>query len=267
MVSKSTLQEFLSFSRNIAKTVGKILLNKQRNVTVVKYKDKQDIATTADLASEDFVINAIQKKYPTHNIHSEEKGEINKSSEYIWSIDPLDGTKEYKKNIPLFNFSMSLSHRKKTIVAVVYRPSNKSLYSAAEGLGSFLNGKTISVSPVKKLDESFVYCYLPSYQRNRDLYDSGWNGLSKLGKKVYRIRALADENTALCWLAQGGVEAYVNLSNPPKWHDVAPGLFIASQAGALIFDLKGNKLTYGKPSTFICANSREVAQEILKVVN
>lgn len=225
-------KNLLNFARSIVKDAGGILLGAQRDFKVVNQKDNQDIATSADIASEKYLINKILEKYPDHGIISEEKGEINAQAEYVWVIDPLDGTKEFVRNVPLWNCSLAVMKNGKTIVSVIYRPYEKVMYFAADGFGAFRNNEKLAVSKTTKLSDSFVYCYIPSYKRQKDRYNAAFKALSKIGKKVYRLRAMADENTALCWLAQGGCEAYLNLSNPPKLHDIAPGLLIAKEAGA-----------------------------------
>ena len=265
MATNNEVKKYLLFAREITKNAGQILLNEQE-IRIVKYKDIKDIATSADLHSEKFLIDSILRKYPGHSILSEEKGEINKNSPFRWVIDPLDGTKEFVRRIPLFNVSLALEYDKETLVSCVYRPSEDVLYSAALGIGSFRNREKIKVSPIKSLSESFVYCYLPSYHRQKEKYDWAWKVLGKIGKKVYRLRALADENTALCWLAQGGIEAYLNLSNPPKWHDIAPGLFIAKEAGAYITDREGGKIIAENVESFVVANNKEIHKSLIEII-
>ncbi len=252
------INSYKTFCERMARGAGKILLDYQNKFKVVNQKDIQDIATSADIASEEYIIKSILDKYLTHGILSEEKGSINSESDFIWVIDPLDGTKEYVRGIPQWNCSIALQHKKETIVACVYRPYENVMYSTGKDLGSFKNNEKIHVSDIKNLENSFVYCYVPSYKRNQDKYDDAFNSLNKIGKKAYRLRALADENTALCWLAQGGCEAYLNLSNPPKDHDILPGLLIAKEAGA--FNAI-NKIP------LVVANSEGVYNELINIIN
>lgn len=267
MYSKKILKELLDFAENLAIKAGEILLNEQNKLKIVKFKDVQDIATSADIASEKYTIDAILKKFPKHSILSEEAGEINPGSEFRWVIDPLDGTKEYFRRIPLYNFSAALEYKSDTIISVVYRPTDENLYSGGKGLGMFLNKKPAAPSNINSLDKAFVYCYLPSFARNQDKYDEAWESLRKIGKKVYRLRSISDGNTALSWLASGSLEAYVNLSNAPKWHDIAPGLFLAKEAGAILSDSKGNKLENGNVATIIAVNNKYIHQELLTILN
>lgn len=256
-LNKIRIQQYKTFCEEVALGAGKILLDYQNKFKVVNQKDIQDIATSADIVSEEFIIKSILNKYPTHGILSEEKGSINSESEYKWIIDPLDGTKEYVRGIPQWNCSIALQYQNETIVACVYRPYENVMYSAGKDLGSFKNNEKILVSNIKNLKNSFVYCYIPSYKRNQDKYDEAFNNLNKIGKKAYRLRGLADENTALCWLASGGCEAYLNLSNPPKDHDILPGLLIAKEAGA--FNSINN-------IPLVVANNEDVYNELLDII-
>jgi myo-inositol-1(or 4)-monophosphatase len=252
------IQEYKTFCEEMTRVAGKILLDYQNKFKVVNQKDIQDIATSADIASEEYIIKSVLDKYPTQGVLSEEKGSINSESEFIWIIDPLDGTKEYVRGIPQWNCSIALQYKNETVVACVYRPYENVMYSAGKDLGSFKNGEKIHVSDTKNLENSFVYCYIPSYKRNQDKYDEGFANLNKIGKKAYRLRALADENTALCWLASGGCEAYLNLSNPPKDHDILPGLLIAKEAGA--FNAM-NKIP------LVVANNESVYNELNQIIS
>ena len=219
-------------AEKIVKEAGNVLLQSRNNVQVVVKKDIQDILTTADLSSEKIIIDSILKKFPDHSIISEEAGYIKNKNEFVWIIDPLDGTKEYFRNIPLWNCSLCLMHEGNAVMSVVYRPQEEVLYCASLGDGSFRNNVPIHVSNKKSLTESICFCYIPSYKRERDKYEWAFSKLSEIGKKVYRLRSSSDINTSMCWVAQGGCEAYLNLSNPEKIHDIAPGLFIAKEAGA-----------------------------------
>ena len=262
-----SLLSYKRFAENLVSSAGNILLKYQNNVNILKHKDVQDICTDADIASEEFIIKKIRQTYPNHSIFSEEKGEIKSVSEFKWIIDPLDGTKEFVRGLPLYNCSISLEYKGSTVVATLYRPSEKKLFSASLANGSFLNGKKINTSKIKKIKNAFIYCYLPSYKRNTENYEWAWKKLSKINKASYRLRSMCDENSGLCWLAMGGCEAYLNLSNPPKWHDVAPGLFIAKEAGSVISDVKGNKIKQGKVNSVVACNSQALYKSLMKILN
>ena len=261
------LKDYLSFCERLAISAGEILIKEKSTFKVTSQKDRQDIATSADLTSEKFIVSSIVKSYPSHNIYSEEIGKMDKSSDFEWVIDPLDGTKEFVRDVPLFNCSIALTYKKEPIVSAIFRPIQNELYSAAKNIGSFFNGKKTSVSNVSNLKDSFVYCYLPSYYRHPGGYDKAWKKLGRLGKKVYRLRSLADENTAICWLAKGGCEAYLNISNPPSIYDVLPGILIAKNAGAVVFGAQGEELTTDMFGAILIANNADIRDAIIDIVS
>lgn len=241
------------------------MLDHADKIKILKWKDRQDIATDADLASEKLIIEAIEKEYPTHNIVSEEKGRLEKNSDYTWIIDPLDGTKEYLRGIPLYNVSLSLEQNGRSILAAIFRPAENQLFSAQDG-GVFLNGKKIQVSTQDNLADSFVYAYLPCLEGNESEFDMAWKKIARLAKKVYRLRGTADLNVACSWLAQGGCEAFINLTNPPKPWDIKPGLFIARQAQAEISDLEGKPLNDNFKNGIIVSNGK-IHKILLEILN
>jgi myo-inositol-1(or 4)-monophosphatase len=256
-------QALRALAETLARQAGEYVLQTQAQAAVTQQKDALDIATTTDLGSEKIIIEGIRKKFPDHSIYSEEAGEsAHAKSKYRWIIDPLDGTKEYVRGIPQFNVSIAVEYEGVLVVAAIYRPTDQTLYSASLGEGAFRNGSKITVSNVDTLSKSFVYCYLPSYQRNAEDYTDSWDKLGSIGKQCYRLRSFADENTALCWLAQGGHEAYINLNNPPKWHDIAPGLFIALQAGAYIPSKLIEAIKKQEKCSIIVANNATIWQAI-----
>jgi len=111
MPSTDTIKDFSEyrkFAEELATRAGKLILEGQKELQIVKYKDLQDVTTSVDLASEKLIIDAISKTYPSHSVNSEEAGETDKKSNYRWVIDPIDGTKTYVRNIPLYNISLCL---------------------------------------------------------------------------------------------------------------------------------------------------------------
>lgn len=265
-LDRAALKKAKVFAEKLAVVVGESLLNRQEKVQILKYKDRQDILTDADLESEKIIIQAVKKNYPDHDIFSEEQGTINKGSPYIWIIDPLDGTKEYLRGLPLYNVSLCLKERDNVVLATVYRPTDRQLFSAVKDGDVVLNKKPIAVSHQKILRNSFLYCFLPRYLKIKKGFNFTWGKLGKLAKRVYRLRALSDENTMLCWLAMGGCEGFVNIGDPPERWDILPGLFIARQAGAKVTDIKGNDLGENFEKGIVVTNGK-IHEQILRVLN
>ena len=103
----------------------------------------------------------------------------------------------------LFN---RLQFKNETIVACVYHPYENVMYSAGKSLGSFKNGENIYVSDINNLENSFIYCYIPSFKRNQDKYDWAFGKLKEIGKKSYRLRAWQMKTLLFVGWLQAGVK-------------------------------------------------------------
>jgi len=259
------------FSEEVAKEAGHFLLENQKKVQIKAYKaykDRQDIVTNVDLASEKIIISAIEKKYPKHNIHSEEKGVLDKKSQYTWVIDPLDGTKEYLRGLPIYSINLSLEDKKEILLGTVYVPKAKSMFSALRNRGAFENGKRIKVSSQNKLKDSFIYTHLPVKERKlSDSLEVIWSKLEKIFNFCYRLRSFQIDILSLCWLAKGGLDGYVLFFKDEKWWDIAAGLLILEEAGGKITDIFGKTISNNDLSNGIVASNAQIHDQLIKILN
>lgn len=263
---KPNLLKAKNFAENLAKKAGKFLLENQEKVKITEYKNRQDICTNVDLAVEKVAIKTIEKKYPTHNILSEEKGLIDKNGEYTWVIDPLDGTKEYIRKMYTFNTTLSLWKGEKILLGIVYRPIEDELFSAIKGRGAYCNNKKLNVSSQEVLANSFVFSYLPNYKLRYKDFKNTWTFLGKILRKSFRLRGASDVVTTLSWVAAGRIEAF--LTQEQKLWDVAAGILMVEEAGGKATDTKGRpiKIKNGKVESIIASNGK-IHEQILKVIN
>ena len=138
-----------------ARKSARILSDMQKNARIIKNKGEGDFALDADIASENFLLNKIRKKYPDHSIFTEESGSHVKKEEYLWVIDPLEGTLNYKHNIPFYAVNIGLFRKGVPLLGVVYAPVLDELFYAYKGKGAFLNGKRIHVNNDSDIAASF----------------------------------------------------------------------------------------------------------------
>jgi len=253
------LKKAKKLAEESALDAGQIILKSKQLIKIKKYKDTQDILTNIDLEVEKHIIARIEKTYPDHNIISEETGEINKNSKYTWIIDPLDGTKEYIRKIPLYCTAIMLQYRTQPIVSAVYDPELKELYSASKDNGAHLNGEKIKVTQQDQLKNSFLFTYLPKNSQ-------AWLVLNQLNQQVYRIRGHANHNMSYCWVAKGGYDAHINLYDPPKWWDCAPGLLVILEAGGKVTNLEGEVYKYGVKFDNIIATNGKLHQQLISAI-
>ena len=129
---------------------GKISSPKKKSTNI-------DLLTKADVESEEYLINQIQATYPDHSILSEESGDLSTNSEYLWVIDPLDGTTNFTHNLPIFAVSIGLIKKgKRTLCAVVYNPAANKCFYAEQNKGSFLDGVKLKCTSSNTLSNSLL---------------------------------------------------------------------------------------------------------------
>ena len=143
------------FIQQITKKAGHAILKKFGKIGVKYTKEHiNDVVTEADLAANRIIINAIKKQYPNHGIISEESGEYQKDAEYVWIIDPLDGTINFANHIPFFAVMIGLAQKGEMELGAIYNPCTQEFIFAKKRKGAFLNGKRVFCSKRKNWEDS-----------------------------------------------------------------------------------------------------------------
>lgn len=241
-----------------AKNAGRILLENLETHKVVKVKGVQNACTDADLESERAIIDAIKSEFPEHGIVSEEAGTIGKKSEFTWLVDPLDGTRNYTGKIPIFSVSIALAKKQKILLGVVHDPSAKRTYFAEKGKGAFLEGKRIAVSGTRKINEAMIYL------DHGKPDEKGKKEFDRIQTAAWRIRNFGAGSLGLCYVAQGGYDAYIGGRNT-KIVDIAAASIIAEEAGAEISGRKGSPANLFENRAIVACN-KFLHKEILKIL-
>lgn len=144
------------FIKDLAREAGEIILEKFGKISVKYIKtDPTDMVTEADLAANKFINDAIKKKFPTHGIISEEAAEFQTHADYVWYVDPLDGTRNFTTHTPLFSSMVGLAYKGRMELAAIFDPVLNDLFFAARGKGAFWNEHKIHCSQTKKLEHSY----------------------------------------------------------------------------------------------------------------
>lgn len=241
-----------------AKEAGKILMENYGKIKFIKTKKQKSFVTNVDIESENAIFSIIRKKFPEHDILSEEFGSLNKKSDYRWFIDPLDGTHNYINNIPLFGVSIAMAYKDKMQIGVINLPYFKELYVAEKGKGAFLNGKKIRVSAKKELKNSFFFIEFV-LRRNPEKKIELFNKIKDI---AYDIRVLGSAVVAQAYVAKGSADIYlIQQTNP--W-DIAAGFLLIEEANGKVTDFKGNEWNpyMGK----YIASNKFLHDKILKVL-
>lgn len=231
-------------AKEIALLGGKYLKeNFMKNIRV-DIKGYKDLVTEVDYKCEEIVIKEIERRFPSHSILSEEKGLIDKNSEYKWILDPLDGTINFAKGIPLFGIILSLLHNDETILGVIYLPMLNELYYCEKGKGAYLNDIKINVSNTSDLQEALISIGDFNIGKDDEMKKQDniemLNIINRLSENTMRTRCFGAASVDLCFLASGKTDALFYAFCSP-W-DVLAGELLLRECGGKITYLGNNNI-------------------------
>jgi myo-inositol-1(or 4)-monophosphatase len=246
----------LNTAISIVKQAG-VILSSYYGAKEVRYKQgidgRKSTITKADTESEELITKLIKEKFPTHGIYGEEGVRENIAKEYVWYIDPLDGTTNFSRSIPFFGISLGLAYKNKPILGVLLFPELNLLLEAEKEKGARANKNAIQVSN-RQLSESLYYI---SAAEARD----GWT-FSSLKNKVGWVRAMDVSSFEFASIAMGNSELYTFTKSP---HDMVAGAIIIKEAGGRVSDENGND--WNTNSNYIIASNKIVHNEVLNIIS
>ena len=254
------------FAENLALQAGKLLLKKFGKTKIVVEKGKNDFATDADLASEKLIIREIKKHFPNDEIIAEETANSQQlaTSQPVWIIDPLDGTKNFHFGLPNWCVSIALRQNNESVVGTVFAPISNQLFSARKGGGSKLNGKKIKVSEATKLNETMMVVEIPRKHTSEKRFAKDIRTFTNSLDKVRRVRAFAAAAYDLCLIANGSMDAYLDFSRSTKIWDVAAGELIVKEAGGKVTDVTLPELKF--PNISVLASNKKLHRKFLELL-
>jgi myo-inositol-1(or 4)-monophosphatase len=223
----------------IAREAGALLMQYFHQGLKIEYKGDADLVTAADRASEALIRERIKKSFPSHDVLGEEQGLNDQGSDYRWYVDPLDGTTNFAHGYPVFCVSMALEHRgdgaAKRIAGVVYDPTREELFSAEQGKGAQLNGKSIQVSKATQLKECLLATGFPSHKRHKNPNIFFYHQITL---RTHGVRRPGSAALDLCNVASGRFDGFWEFNLNP-W-DTAAGTLIVEEAGGKVSSFDGS---------------------------
>ncbi len=245
----------IEIMKQAAFAAGKLILE---NYGKVKFEVKKDssLVSQVDKGSEKLIKGILLANFPHYGFIGEESG-TSEEKEYMWVVDPLDGTTNYKAKIPFFNVSIALARHKKPIAAVVFAPLTKELYHAELGKGAYLNGKPIKVSKEEKF-RSGIIAFCHSAERVGEA-TAVYANLKRLNNKLRQVGAAALE---LAYVAAGRFDGFYMIG-VHLW-DVAAGQLLVAEAGGKVTDFKD--LPFTIDSNNILASNGLMHKELLELL-
>lgn len=204
----------------------------------VTQKGTNDFVTEVDEAAEAAIIEVLKKAYPDHAILAEESGpsdNLQDENEYVWIIDPLDGTTNFIHGFPQFSVSIALQYRGQITQAVVYDPTRNELFTASKGAGAFLNDKRIRVTKRDKLADALIGTGFP-YTDLTGL-DDYLKMFRLMTERSAGLRRPGSAALDLAYVAAGRLDGFFEKNLKP-W-DIAAGSLLISEAGGIVANFSG----------------------------
>ena len=238
--------------------------------------------TEYDHKSEAFIVAALREAFPDHAIVGEEGGayelkieneELRKSgrapvsqfsilnSQFLWQVDPLDGTVNFAHGFPVFSVSLGLLQDGVPVVGVVYNPMSDELFSACKGGGAHFNGRPIRVSRTATLDRALLNTGFP-YDR-RTSADNNFDAFLRFQRASQEVRRVGSAALDLCMVACGRMDGYWEMKIKP--HDISAGIVIVREAGGYVTDYDGGDAMFERSR--IVASNGLIHDEMLAVLN
>ncbi len=237
----TNLQIFLDIATEAALAAGAVLQGYLGNVedAITEKGRPGDLVTVADKASEEVILQALNRHFPEHAILSEESGKLgNQENEFLWAIDPLDGTTNFAHQYPFFAVSIGLLINGVPQVGVIYDPFHHELFRAAQGLGATRNRHPIKVSENSELSKSLLVTGF-AYDR-RETSDNNYAEFCHLTHLTQGVRRSGAASIDLAHVACGRLDGYWERGLSP-W-DIAAGIIILREAGGKVTAYDGSPI-------------------------
>ncbi len=265
MTSLPQLSGFLEIATEAALAAGEVLLKYLGNIGTATQKGRPgDLVTIADKASEAVVLEILQRHFPSHSILAEESGKLGLAeSQYLWAIDPLDGTTNYAHQYPFFAVSIGLLIAGVPEVGVIFDPYYQELFRAAKGLGATKNRRSIQVSSTTQLSESLLVSGF-AYDRH-ETADNNYAEFCHLTHLTQGVRRSGSAALDLAHVACGRLDGYWERGIAP-W-DIGAGVILLKEAGGKVTAYDESSLSI-ESGRILASNGlihHSLSQELMKV--
>ncbi|MAS81849.1 MAG: inositol monophosphatase [Legionellales bacterium] len=246
------MHPMLNIAIRAARAAGDLIVREMDRVSdiSVDIKGKNDFVSEVDTKAEYTIINIIKNSYPNHAFLCEESGESG-DSEFLWIIDPLDGTTNFLHGFPHFAVSIALQDKGRLDQAVIYDPLKQELFTASKGKGAQLNNKKIRVSGHKTLNGALLGTGFPFGDAHS--VDEFISNFRSLYPEIAGIRRAGAASLDLAYVACGRLDGFWEYGLKP-W-DIAAGALLVQEAGGINSEISGS-VDYMGSGNIISANSK-----------
>jgi myo-inositol-1(or 4)-monophosphatase len=262
-----SFMDAMAVATEAAHRAGDFILRSFRHPHQVRSKGPQDVVTQVDLQAEEIIVRILSEAFPDHGFLGEEGHAAVRDEEYLWVIDPLDGTRNYTVGIPFFCVSIALTINGKATLGVIHDPVRGETFATGAGQGTYLNGEPVHLVPKASLEQAIVYVgFLPA--ANPDNPELSLPMFLRLRPSVAAMRNMGSAALSLAYVASGRVDvAYQDRLSP--W-DVLAGALLVEEAGGTATDFHGSPISISSQDVIAATSSAlhstvlTIAQEVLR---
>ncbi len=227
-------------------------VSRSTSLEITEKDGSANIVTSADIATQNFLCDQLGELIAGSGFYCEEKDMKDTEEEYIWVIDPIDGTANYSRGIPDWVISVALLHNRHAVVGVVYNSMTDEMFSAHSGGGSRLNGAPIHVSS-RPFGDTLLCTAMSLYKK--ELAKICNDIILEAYGKCNDVRRFGSCALELCYLAAGRCDTYFEIRVFP-W-DYAGAFVILREAGGVLRGFRGEEPSFDRPIPLVGANSEE----------
>lgn len=255
------MHPMLNIAIRAARAAGDSIVREMDRVSdiSVDLKGKNDFVTEVDRQAEYIIIETIKNAYPDHAFLAEESGKSG-DSEYLWIIDPLDGTTNFLHGFPHFAVSIALQYKDRLEQAVIYDPVKQELFTASKGKGAQLNNKKIRVSSQKTIEGALLGTGFPFKEGH--VIDTFIDNFKSFFPMAAGIRRAGAASLDLAYIACGRLDGFWEYDLKP-W-DIAAGALLVQEAGGINSEVSGG-VDYMESGNIISANPK-MLKAMLKLI-
>ena len=255
------MQEYLEFAKQIAGQAGQIMRDNFVLGIDTQYKADETPLTIADTSINQLVIDEVKSRFPSHGVLGEEDG-FGTDREYLWVVDPVDGTMPYSHGLPTSVFSLALVKDGQTLVSAVNDPFTNRLYYASKDGGAFVNDQQLKVNEQSEFGpQVFIDVAAHFTLKNFDALDI----MAQLAAKNVRVSKSFTAIYNTLPVATGQHAACVVLLEHP-WDGAAVGL-VVTEAGGRITDLSGRERLWNQRGDGFLATNGVIHDQMLEILN